>query len=42
MWITLDGQLESGESYEQAALRELWEETGVEPGELGPWVWNRN
>ena len=39
LWITPGGGLQAGETYEQAALRELKEETGIEVGQLGPWVW---
>ena len=33
--------MEASETYEQAALRELLEETGLTGVELGPWVWSR-
>ena len=35
------GGLRSGESFEDAALRELEEETGIEPASAGLWVWTR-
>ena len=41
LWITPGGALESHEDYEQAALRELWEETGLTGVSLGPWIWTR-
>lgn len=41
VWITPGSGLERGETYEQAALRELREETGLGGVELGPWFWSR-
>jgi 8-oxo-dGTP pyrophosphatase MutT (NUDIX family) len=40
-WFTPGGGLEPGESYEQAALRELWEETRIRLDHIGPVVWLR-
>jgi 8-oxo-dGTP pyrophosphatase MutT (NUDIX family) len=37
-WITPGGSLEAGEDHTTAALRELWDETGMTGIELGPWV----
>jgi 8-oxo-dGTP pyrophosphatase MutT (NUDIX family) len=41
MWLAPGGALEGSESYEQAARRECWEETGLVPGDDLPHVWNR-
>lgn len=38
-WITPGGGVDPGETFEAAALRELWEETGIRLATLGPWVW---
>lgn len=39
-WVTPGGGLEPGESFEQAARREVHEEVGVDV-RIGPWVWTR-
>ena len=40
-WSPPGGGLDPGDTHEQAALRELAEETGLMQAELGPWVWTR-
>ena len=40
-WVTPGGGVEPGETWEQAAIREMWEETGINGVPLGPWVWFR-
>jgi len=39
-WGTPGGGLEPGESFEQAARRELWEKTGMQIESVGPCVWH--
>ncbi len=41
VWITPGGGLAPGETHRDAALRELREEVGHTPAELGPCVWIR-
>ena len=38
-WEIPGGGINHGESSEQAALRELYEETGIRSAEIGPCVW---
>ncbi|MEX2372162.1 MAG: NUDIX domain-containing protein [Dehalococcoidia bacterium] len=41
LWFPPGGGLEDHETFEEAALRELFEETGIEVKRLGPCVWHR-
>jgi 8-oxo-dGTP pyrophosphatase MutT (NUDIX family) len=40
-WVTPGGGVRNGETYEDAARRELWEETDIEVPAIGPWIWTR-
>ena len=38
-WGLVGGGVEEGETFEEAAVRELWEETGLRAEVVGPWLW---
>ena len=40
-WVPPGGGVNDGESFEQAAIRELEEETAVTVSEMGPQIWSR-
>ena len=42
IWVPPGGGLDKGETYAEAALRELWEETGLSDVTLSPCVWLRS
>jgi len=41
-WVMPGGGLKPNETFAEAAIRELWEETGLEESNLSPCVWTRD
>jgi 8-oxo-dGTP pyrophosphatase MutT (NUDIX family) len=41
-WVLPGGGVEGDESWEEAATREMWEETGIGDAPLGPCLWTRS
>ena len=40
LWVLPGGGIDPGEDPETAALREVWEETGLTGDPLGPCIWS--
>jgi 8-oxo-dGTP pyrophosphatase MutT (NUDIX family) len=42
LWLLVGGGVQAGETYEQAAYREVFEETGIREVSIGPCVWTQD